>query len=105
MSAVTTAWAPEPEVVLKPTPARVQVAAPPVALGWASPLGQVYGPVLSAGQVPWPLVEPATAVHPLGTGMVRLSMGSATVRPLPPVIVGAGEALGPPRPPPPPPPV
>src|SRR5882757_1480947 len=102
MSEVATDWAVEPEVVVKLTPPRVHCAVELVPLDWASALGQVYGPVLSAGQLPWPLIEPEVAVQPLGTGMVRPSMGSETVCPLPPVTVGAGDAVGAHRPPPPP---
>src|SRR5579871_5639195 len=101
MSEVATDWASEPPTVAKPTPPRVQRPAEPVPLAWDSALGQVYTPVLSVGQVPSPLSEPEVAVHPLGTGMVRPSMGSETVWPLPPVTVGMGEGLGPPKPPPP----
>src|SRR5258708_32282951 len=94
MSEVAPAWAVEPEVVAKFPPPRVHCAVELVPLAWASAVGQVYGPVPSAGQLPWPLIEPEVAVQPLGTGMVRPSMGSETVCPLPPVTVGAGEGAG-----------
>src|ERR1051326_1249133 len=79
---------PEPDVVTKLTPARSHCVAPLAPLACASALGQAYWPGASAGQLPWPLSEPAVAVQPLGTGMVSPSMGSATVRPAPPVTVG-----------------
>src|SRR5882724_7888216 len=103
MSEVATDWALVPEVVVKLSPPRVHCAVELEPLDWVSPLGQVYGPVPRAGQLPWPVTEPAVPVQPLGTGMVRLSMGSSTVFPVPPVTVGTGEALGPGVLPPPPP--